>query len=243
MMIRFFKFFLYIAPLLIVAGCSDSDSDIANDYLIRVGDKIVTVLEFKRTFEITKTAYPHNWRQKPAELREAQLRHLNQMSLELILLARAEELGITVSDEAVEKAVAGIKADYPAGEFEQALLEAAISYDSWKNRLKIQLLIQKLIQQELKDQVTISPEDIADYYEQHYQGSGELSENDQQSQDLNESIIANLRREKTESVYKFWIEDLKTKYPVQINDKAWQKYSESDEPVAAQNSTEPSYQE
>ncbi len=43
------------------------------------------------------------------------------------------------------------------------------------------------------------------------------------------------------SVLKYMIdvEDLKTKYPVQINDKAWQKYSESDEPIPGQSSHEP----
>ncbi len=53
----------------------------------------------------------------------------------------------------------------PEGEFEETLLESAVSYDTWENRLKIRLIIEKVIDHELKAKATISSEDISEFYE------------------------------------------------------------------------------
>jgi FKBP-type peptidyl-prolyl cis-trans isomerase (trigger factor) len=160
------KIFLLTGSLLMIialAGCSDADPDIENEYLIRIGNRVVTVLDFKEAFEITKAAYPHDMRNDREETLKAQLRLLNQMSIELIVLERAKALEIEISDAEVEQAVAEIKKDYPEGVFEETLLEFAVSYKTWVDRLRTRLIMEKVIDKELKDQIVITPEDIASY--------------------------------------------------------------------------------
>ncbi len=204
-----------------LVGCSGPKSEQDDEYLIRIGEHVVTVFDFNKAFEIAKTAYTHNIMQKPSALREAQIRLLNQMTEELILLQRAEELKISVSDQEIESAIAEIKADYPDDEFEQTLLEYAVSYQSWKEGLKIRMLMEKLVEHELKDQIVITAEDIEKYYEENYKGEGLQPEFAEKSEGINEMIIKHLRRQKTEKAYKAWIEGLQKSYKIEINKKRW----------------------
>jgi FKBP-type peptidyl-prolyl cis-trans isomerase (trigger factor) len=210
-----------------LSGCMNSESNSDHEPLIRVQDRILTVLDFNKEFEISRTAYPHNFKDDPENFRNARLRLLNQLVVEMIILERAEELGLSISSEEINKAVSEIKSDYPEDTFEKALLEYAVSYDAWEARLKTRLLMQKVVDNELKDQITITPEDIASYYEKNYQATDSDAEPVSPDEDINENIIKHLRQEKAERAYKIWIKELKGKYSIEINDINWEKLSGS----------------
>ena len=224
-MIKSTVFWYLIIPLMAAVaffGCTRSEPEDQDEYLIRVGDNVVTVIDFNKAFEIAKTAYSHNMMQDPAAFKEAQLRLLNQMTEELILLERAKELNISVSEQEVDKTIAKIKSDYPDDVFEKVLLEYAVSYQSWKKGLQMRLLMEKLVERELKDQIVITAEDIEKYYEQNYKGDGLQTEFAEKSKDINEKIIKQLRRKKTEKAYKTWIEQIQKRYKIEINKEQWE---------------------
>ena len=207
-----------------VAACSFSGSEGHDEYLIQVGERMVTVSEFNKALEIAKAAYPHNVMQNPEDYRQAQIRLLNQMTEELILLERARELDIDVSDEEVERAAAEVKADYPDEEaFEQTLLEYAVSYPEWKNGLRTRLLMEKLVDIELKDQIVITPDEITRYYRENYGDDSMAPGIDETSEGFNEMIVNHLRHNKTEKVYRTWIENIQKRYTIKINQKEWEK--------------------
>ena len=212
-----------IMLLLILSGCGQNDADLGKEVLVRVGDRVVTVLDFKNAFEIAKIAYENNIDEQPEDKRKAQIRQLNQLTVEMILLERAQELKISITEAELEKAVLEIKNDYPEGEFEKTLLEFAVSYASWRDRLRTRLIIEKVIEEELKNRITITAEDIAEYYQKNYPDRGAESDSAQKSEDINEVIVKQLRRQKAEETYNFWIEDLKGKYTIEINREKWEK--------------------
>ena len=222
---RLFKTIWLIGPisfLFLFSGCGEKGSGLGNEVLIRVGDRVVTVLDFNEAFEISKIAFDSTSEQAD-DLREAQLRLLNELILEVILLERADEIGISVTDSELEKAVAAIKSDYPPGEFEETLLEFAVSYDTWESRLKTRLTMEKVIEKELENRITITPEDIAEYYKKNFQGKKDESDSTPAAGDINEIIVKQLRREKAEESYQTWIEELKAKYEIEINNEQWKK--------------------
>jgi len=208
-------------------GCMNSGSNPDNEPLIRVRDRILTVLDFNKVFEITKTAYPHNFKDEPEDFRNARLRLLNQLVVEMIILERAKELGLSISSEEIHKAVAEIKSDYPEDTFEKTLLQFAVSYESWEARLKNRLLMQKVVDNELKNQIVITPEDITGYYERNYKTTDPAAESTNPTRDINENIIKHLRQEKAEQAYQIWIKELKRKYSIEINNANWEKISGS----------------
>ena len=115
------RIFYLIGSILIcflVMGCEQNTSKYGKEVLLRVGERVLTVHDFNEAFEISKTAYAHNIRQQSDDLRDAQTRLLNQLSVEMLILERGKELGISIPDDEVERAVSEIKGDYPEGEFE-----------------------------------------------------------------------------------------------------------------------------
>lgn len=200
-----------------MAACADSRSKDEKEFIVRVGDLVLTVLDFNKAFEIAKAAYPHNEMQDPRILKEAKLRLLNQITEEMIILKRAQELGIEITDEELNKAIDEIKKDYPDDVFQQTLLEHAVSYNSWEQGLKKRLLIKKVVEKELAEQITITPKEIAEYYEENFQKKDLPSDDENQSIDINKVIIKNVRRRKLEKAYKSWIKELRKKYTIEIN--------------------------
>lgn len=85
----------------------------------------------------------------------------------------------------------------------------------------------KVIDEELTNRITIAPKDITEYYQKHYQGREMESEAGQTSEDIDEAIVKQLRRQKAEEQYHSWIESLKAKYTVEINSKLWEKITGS----------------
>jgi hypothetical protein len=212
-----------IILLFFLSACEHKETDLEKEVLIRVADRVMTVLDFNNAFEITKIAYEDNIKEQPEDLRKAQIRLLNQLTVEMILLERAEALKIGITDAELEQAISVIKGDYPEGEFEKTLLEYAVSYDSWKDRLRSRLILEKVIEEELKNRIAITPEDISDYYQKHYQGREEASGAGQSSEDINEAIVKQLRRQKAEETYNAWLETLKEQYEIEVNRVQWEK--------------------
>ncbi len=215
-----------IVPFLILfllTDCSQKEPDLGKEVLIRVGDRVMTVLDFNNALEIAKIAYDEDISRHPEDLRNAQVRLLNELTVEMILLERAKVLGISVSDAELEKAVSEIKSDYPEGEFEKTLLEFAVSYDSWKTRLKNRLIMDKVIDEELKSRISITAEDITAYYQENFQGQETETDAVQPSEDTTEAIVKQLRRQKAEAAYNSWIEELKSNYEIEINSEQWER--------------------
>jgi len=206
-----------------LTSCTKPESKDQDEYLVRIGERVVTVLDFNKAFEIAEAAFPHNALQDSSALKEAKKRLLNQMTEEMVLLERAKELGVSILESEVDKNIAAIKSDYPEGVFEEILLEYAVSYESWKKGLKTRMLIEKLIQKELSAQIVITADDISRYYEENYKALNFKPDLESRSKDLNEKIVKHLRRKKIEEIYKSWIEKIHKRFYIEINEKQWEK--------------------
>jgi hypothetical protein len=211
------------------AGCSDSTPVQETVYLLRVGEDVITVLEFEKAVELAKAAYPHRMFQEPKAERAVQLRVLREMTEELILRQRARELGLSVSEAELSEAEGQIRADYPEGVFEETLLENAVSYSAWKEKLRSRLLAQKLIDQDLASQIRISAQDVAAYYKAHREELDESDDPGLQSppKAVDERIVENLRRIKAEEAYGDWIDSLRQKYLIDLNISQWRRITGS----------------
>ena len=221
--IKFVSFICFLWVGYTLVGCSDVEHKQKDEYFIKVGNRTITVADFNKAFEIAKNAYPHNSIQQPDVIREARLRLVQQMTEEMILLQRAEELGVTIKDSEVEKNLEELKRDYPDNVFQEILLEYAIPYRSWREGLKTRLLMEKVIAKELGDHIEITHDDISKYYEEHFKDDDTSSVVKEVPEDINNIIKKILRKEKMEKTYAPWIEKLKNNYVVEINKKELEK--------------------
>jgi len=225
MFFKIIKIFYILLLLFIQISCFDSFEQ--NTTIIRAGKSIVTIDEFNNAFEISKTAYPPENLKDPIIYKKARLHLLEQMAEEIIIVERARELDIQISDQELEAEIQEIKADYPDNFFEQTFVDQAISYDIWKKRLKNRLLIEKTTDIELEKDIEVSNEDIEFFYQKYKNHDIEpdpehplkpTDNNNTNEPDLNK-IKGFIKKEKAQKLYKNWIKDLKQKYGLYINVK------------------------
>lgn len=200
-----------------ISGCSRKNA--GDDYLLQVGSQSISVSEFRRDVDAAaEEAFPGEREPDPGALTDLRVRVLNQLTEELIICEYANTLGLQVSDAELQKAIAEIKADYPDKTFEETLLENAVSFQVWQQKLARRLLVEKTIAKELVDRVEITSEDVAQYYKTHYPKGTPA---DQTESDINKKIITHLRQQKAEKVYQTWIDELHKTYTVSVDQKLW----------------------
>ncbi len=188
--------------------------------LMKVGARTVTVDEYRRSLNIYRTATGSYGDDDLAAAREMQIRFVQQLADQLVLLEHAQTLGIEVNDQELDEALEAFKRDYPDDVFEQLLLENAITLEEWKASLRTRLIIERVIQKELEDQIRISEQDMTQFMAQLHQVPQEAVpglEADAVPPPSDTAIVNQLRRSKTETAYADWMAALKKRYPVEID--------------------------
>ena len=207
--------------------------------LMTVGSEEIREDEFRRAYRVFRAAYGAEPDEPPAVERSAMLRFIQQLADQLVLMAHAREIGVVISDEALNEAVDAIRKDYPEGLFEQMLLENAVNFEDWKEALRVRLTIERLVQKELTAKVRILEEDLAAHYRNRHAHSattpseGEAEESDR----VDQLLVEQLRRQKTEDAYGPWIENLRSRYAVSIDQAVLQEIM-SDGGIAAADDIE-----
>jgi len=220
--IRFLMVVAACVCSLLSPGCMEAPSEPVDTYLVKVGGSTVTVSEFNEVFEISKTAYSHSDTMDPQVVADIKLRLLNQLIEELILLERAGAAGISISAGELESEVQKIKADYPDGVFEEMLLEAAVSFEAWKKRLKVQLVARKFIQAELEAKITITTEEVARYYAQHFPEDTRSEQDERQPYITDAMILRMLKNQKVQAAYAEWMKANRRSVTIDINSQQWE---------------------
>jgi len=81
-----------------------------------------------------------------------------------ILLERAKKLNLEASDGEVEDKFTEMKSPYTEEEFQRQLKQGGISVDDIKKSLRSQLSIQKLLNREVVAKISITDQDVTDFY-------------------------------------------------------------------------------
>jgi len=224
---RLIFYILILSFFLTIPGCSGPGTVTEDDALIQVEDQVMTSLDFAKALEFSSTAYPHNAIQEKGLVKTIRLRLMDQLIEEMILVQKAKELHIVVSEPEIQEAIDEIKKDYPDDQFKETFLENAVSFETWKSRLKIRILMEKVIRFELENKIKITKEDISGYYKEHAPDGTLDPEAFTGESEMNEMIVKSIRRKKAEENYKDWIKNLRKEYKIEINKKLWEKILES----------------
>lgn len=196
-------------------GCDPAPKTGVPEYIIKAGPVLVTRTQFLEELDLKLSAYPYDIKNMPHQYNEVVVDLVTTLSEETLLLAYAMQNGITVTQQEVASAKAEMTASYPGDSFAQMLLENAVSPVVWEQKFEKSLLIEKLVQQELVDTVQLTPADVKAFYEKHKARASALA-NNAGFEDETE-LVAQLRREKSEMLYREWIQSLHQKISVDIN--------------------------
>ena len=159
----------------------------------------------------------------PADLQAVRLRMLHQIVEELVLTERARELGLSVSEAALETKIASIRKDYPDAAFDRTLLQNAVFYGTWRQRLRQRMLMEMVITRELGAQTAITGADLERHrrrqlaLQHRAPGAGNRSD----AGDF--ATVRRLKQKKVLSAYPRWIQQLMAKYRIEINQARWEE--------------------
>ena len=198
------------------SGCTDQKKVEEKGSIIKAGTVEISRADFARELEVKQANYPYDIKYRPSEYNAMVLDLVSDLSDEAVLLAAAAAKGIDVSAQELDAAVTDFKKDYPEDSFDQMLLERAISYPVWKKRLKKDMVIQKLIMQDLVASQEIHPEDIIAFYDR-FAGQTEAQNNNNSAMMDEKDLVLKLRIEKSQEAFGNWLQGLQTSYPVLID--------------------------
>jgi peptidyl-prolyl cis-trans isomerase SurA len=84
-----------------------------------------------------------------------------------ILLERANKMNLAASDAEVEDKFTESKSPYTEEEFQRKLKDSGLTVDDLKSDIRRQVSIQKLLNREVVAKISITDQDIADFYNQN----------------------------------------------------------------------------
>lgn len=209
---------LCAAFTVLVWGCDGKPAPVEKAYVLKSDTVLVTVDEFSEELDTKLMAYPYTIRKNPANYNEMVVDLVSVLVEETLLITAAQARGIQVSDAEVDKAEAEIKSDYPEDSFDQMMLENALSYHHWKERLKKKMIIERFVRRDLEQTVEITPDDVVDFYDRYRDEDGNIPEDSELKDE--KKLLTRLRMEKSENAYGQWIKDLSDQYPIEMNQKA-----------------------
>ncbi|MBI3814584.1 MAG: SurA N-terminal domain-containing protein [Nitrospinae bacterium] len=157
--------------LLFLASCQKSSEPPPVKKEIKViavvnGEKI-TADEFEKEFSILRKKNRLDEVAEREQILMLKKSLLDQLIEKRLLLQEAGSLKLSVTDTETEEAVKRIAAGYPQGVMQEMLKNEGISMGEWRNKLRENMLIEKLIAYRLKGNSDVSDRDIDSYFKSH----------------------------------------------------------------------------
>jgi peptidyl-prolyl cis-trans isomerase SurA len=156
-------FLLGTALVLGLTGCPGSGA--GKDVMARVNSYKVMKAEVDKSLKKQTVGSPQKLSAEQDQMLRLQL--LQQIISVQLYLQKAEKLGIVATDEEVDNRVNQAKAPYTKEEFTKKLEEMGLTEDDYKQEIRKNLTIEKLLNKEIASKVTISDADIQSYYNEH----------------------------------------------------------------------------
>ena len=156
--------------IFLFAGALLSHADVVGKILVIVNDEIITQGEVDRILTPIYKQYKELYgdQELARKLDEARRNVLQKLIQNKLLLTEAKRRKMEVGDEEIERKVAEVRKRFPnEKEFKKALAEENIVLSELEKRFKERIIIDKLIDMEIRRRVSVSPSEIMAYYQRH----------------------------------------------------------------------------
>lgn len=160
-------FFSNIFALLLILSCFTAHAEeiITLDSIVAiVNEDVITQLELKTEFRaVIKNLKKKQARLPPANVLGKQV--LDRMILERIQLDMAKRTGIKVDDTTLSRAINGIAAQngLSLSQFREGLASQGVDFRQFRDEIKKQIILKRLIQRNVVNKITISDQEIENF--------------------------------------------------------------------------------
>ncbi len=147
------------------ASCRNEEAAPAPDVWAVVNGKPISREDVEKAFRSRVNADAPDPSQE--EALSLKLSILDELINSEILLERAAKMNLVATDAEVEDKFTESKSPYTEEEFQKKLKESGLTVDDLKSEIRRQLSIQKLLNREVVAKISVTDQDINDYYNQN----------------------------------------------------------------------------
>ncbi len=164
--------FLVLSLLLTIGGLPRSlaaapPPATAKDVAAQVNARAITYQELNREFR-ARTRVPFESVQADPRAQRIRKQILDQIVNERLLEQEAERQKLSVASDAVEARVQALQARFPSPEaFNQELSRRGLTTAQLRKNIKRGLLRQEVINKEIFEKISVSPEELRAYFQKH----------------------------------------------------------------------------
>jgi peptidyl-prolyl cis-trans isomerase SurA len=168
------------------APASPYGGETVEDIIARVNDQIITSTDYDRAMQ----ELDQEERQRGASMQEMSAAHadlLRNLIDQQLWLSKGKELGITGETELVNR-LNDIRKQYnltTLEDLEKAATDQGVSYEDFKANIRNQIITQDVMRQEVGNRITITPGEVARYFNEHKQEYAQ-----QESVQLSEILVS-----------------------------------------------------
>ena len=146
-----------------------TDATVVEEIIVRINNSIISLSDLKRSQEQLATEMAKQDPNAAAENQPKQQDLLRDLIDSKLLAQKAEELGIS-ADTDVIKRLDDLRKQMHAEsmeDLEKAAQAQGVSFEEFKQNMKESILTQKVIQQEVGAHLSVTQQEIQEYYNQH----------------------------------------------------------------------------
>ena len=151
--------------LCFIVAC-DKINIFSRPYVATVNVAKIYLEDYQLRLNQKKALLPKDIMDQPDYIKRFEEEVLDGMITEKIMDLRAKELNISISAAELEDKIKEIKKDY-GKDFSSLLAQENVKYEQWKEDLKKEMLLQKLIAIDVNANIKVSEDEAEDYYNEH----------------------------------------------------------------------------
>src|SRR6516162_4490816 len=150
-------------------AASQSNDQIVERIVVRINNSIITLSDLKRSQEQLAAETSKQDPNLPPDAQPKQQDLLRDLIDSKLLSQKADELGISADTDVIKRLDELRKQMHAESmeDLERAAQAQGVSFEEFKQNLKDSILTQKVIQQEVGGHITVTQQEIQEYYNQH----------------------------------------------------------------------------
>ena len=156
------RYVFFVLALFSIVAC-DKINIFAKPHVATVNGSKIYLDEYQARLKQKMPLLPKDLLLNQTNYKRMEEEVLDGMITEKIMQLRAKELNISISSSELDAKIKEIMKDY-GDDFANLLVQANVSYDEWKNDIKKEMLIKKLVQIDVNANIRISEDEAEDYF-------------------------------------------------------------------------------
>ncbi len=166
--IRVIKIIIISAALIALGALAQAAT--INKFVAIVNDEVITQQDVDQLLSVLYAQYNQEYKgdELLQKMEGVKKDILNQIIEDKLVLSRAKELDIKVTESEINERLDYIKKGFPSeDEFYKTLETQGVTIANLKDRYRDQIMMKKLVDYEVKSRISVLPSEVSDYYEKH----------------------------------------------------------------------------